>query len=284
MNGIFAHFDYRLEQNVVEFTTCAIALSLPNRQPVSSSCILNNQPSPFLFNHHRLCNSQVCHSAVAISTMSNYDPNQGNQSDASPEETQSSKRRRIALACLDCRRRKLKCDRNFPACSRCQKSGNAASCIYDPDAVEAIAISASAERNRTNGTFINGHGEVDNGSASKTGTSPSSFVHHHALDTDESAVAGLRAHIYRLENRVIGLEKITNDPQHRYGTLAGSRARVSQTRAPFPEKSVPEDSEKELMLFRGKSFKTQFYGVSHHTSYLSCVSINSLSMSVLYAK
>ncbi|PWY78371.1 hypothetical protein BO70DRAFT_388176 [Aspergillus heteromorphus CBS 117.55] len=41
------------------------------------------------------------------------------------------KRKRISLSCFDCRRRKLKCDREFPACGRCRRAGQAETCYYD---------------------------------------------------------------------------------------------------------------------------------------------------------
>ena len=204
------------------------------------------------------------------STMSNHESGPTDHPETSPEAAQASKRRRIALACLDCRRRKLKCDRLFPACTRCQKSGHASSCIYDPDAVESIAVSASAEKPRTPGLHLNGQRDGENVGSAKNGASPSSFVHHHALDFDDSAIAGLKAHIYRLENRIIGLEKLTNDPEHRYGLFAtAAPLRPSKIRALDQSSS----EEKDLMMFRGKGFKTLFFGASHSTSYLSYVRI-----------
>ena len=41
------------------------------------------------------------------------------------------KRRRKVLSCLNCRSRKLKCDRNLPSCARCQKGGQEDTCTYD---------------------------------------------------------------------------------------------------------------------------------------------------------
>ena len=39
-------------------------------------------------------------------------------------------RRRPAFSCVPCHRRKLKCDREYPACERCRKSGHSHDCIY----------------------------------------------------------------------------------------------------------------------------------------------------------
>ncbi|RAL08443.1 uncharacterized protein BO97DRAFT_472979 [Aspergillus homomorphus CBS 101889] len=48
-----------------------------------------------------------------------------------PSTEKPNKRRRKALSCYDCRRRKLRCDRGQPACSRCRKGGIAETCSYD---------------------------------------------------------------------------------------------------------------------------------------------------------
>src|ERR1700755_3574115 len=57
---------------------------------------------------------------------------------ASPDAAGGSerKRRRKVLSCYDCRRRKLQCDRGMPACGRCTKAGQAATCIYLDDATD----------------------------------------------------------------------------------------------------------------------------------------------------
>ena len=57
----------------------------------------------------------------------------------------SSKRRRIALSCINCRRRKVKCDRITPACIRCQKGGIADQCLYVPYKGDEAQSSATLE-------------------------------------------------------------------------------------------------------------------------------------------
>lgn len=169
--------------------------------------------------------------------------------DNSPGDSRLSKRRRIALACIDCRRRKLKCDHIFPACTRYQKRGHAASCTYDPDVVETIDAPALAEK-------------------ASPAASPTSFIRHHALDTDDSAVASLRARIYRLENRINGIENIFQAPQRQYG----SHRSTDSARRPKRYASIMTGREDpERKMFQGKGFNTQFYGASHPTSYLSYV-------------
>jgi hypothetical protein len=42
----------------------------------------------------------------------------------------ANKRRRILYSCIDCRNRKVKCDRTYPSCLICQKRGYADTCRY----------------------------------------------------------------------------------------------------------------------------------------------------------
>lgn len=191
------------------------------------------------------------------------------QEERSPHDgTPAAKRRRIAFSCLDCRRRKLKCDRIFPSCSRCQKGGHPESCTYDTEAVESTITQSSGERNRTRDfSTTNGHG------ASRIVPRLPSVARSFAADEGEEAYS--RAHpedttarlyaqeerIRQLEYRIIGLERVTH----------GARS-PELTQAELKIHSNPRVAvDKETMIFRGKHFKTQFYGASHHTSYLSHV-------------
>lgn len=229
-----------------------------------------------------LCSRHSYHGEIADASaiMSEYESpadGRGDQID-SPDEARASKRRRIALACLDCRRRKLKCDRAFPACTRCRKGGKTASCIYDPDALEAI-VGPSAEQGNVNGGHIDGRYEAGSHVNRRNPGSPSSFIHHHALDRDESAVTALRAHIYRLETRLISLEKTINDPyQPHYPSRRGEFVPHSRQNA----SKDPDAKVAEAMMFRGKSFKTQFYGASHHTSQILHVDYAYYPLLVVY--
>ncbi|KAB8245365.1 hypothetical protein BDV35DRAFT_260068 [Aspergillus flavus] len=42
------------------------------------------------------------------------------------------RRRRLVLSCFECKRRKLKCGREYPICSRCISGGSPELCKYDP--------------------------------------------------------------------------------------------------------------------------------------------------------
>ena len=197
---------------------------------------------------------------------SNHDPNLSEQSPQHNDASSAAKRRRLALACLDCRRRKLKCDRVFPACTRCQKGGHSDTCTYDPDAVETVAAPFFMDRPRANGN--RDMTTADSTAASRATATPTSFVHHHQLDTDDSTIGRMQLHVHQLENRIMGLERATNGP---HPWAESSRSDAIPKIHHFGDPNLPESEDKELMMFRGKDFKTSFYGASHHTSYLSHV-------------
>ena len=184
-----------------------------------------------------------------------------------PEDTPASKRRRIAFSCLDCRRRKLRCDRLFPSCSRCQKGGYPESCTYDSEAVEPASTRPERETKRTgNFSTVNSH------EATRTLPRLPSMIQSVAADEGEERsprrhsdanTASLYAQeerIRQLEYRIIGLERAAHGARYPELPQVG-----------FQIHSNPGASTTETLIFRGKNFKTQFYGASHHTSYLSHV-------------
>ncbi|KAJ5118777.1 hypothetical protein N7526_010414 [Penicillium atrosanguineum] len=48
-----------------------------------------------------------------------------------PQAERPRKRRRRTMACTQCRSRKLRCDREYPTCSRCLKSRTPTKCTYE---------------------------------------------------------------------------------------------------------------------------------------------------------
>lgn len=95
---------------------------------------------------------------MAATEMDLLDPESANNTNNSPSETRPRKRRRRTVACTQCRTRKLKCDREYPACSRCLKSGIPDRCKYEdsfvwqqPNTVTASTATASATTTPPNG-------------------------------------------------------------------------------------------------------------------------------------
>lgn len=96
---------------------------------------------------------------MAAAEMDLLDPESANNTNNnSPSETRPRKRRRRTVACTQCRTRKLKCDREYPACSRCLKSGIPDRCKYEdsfvwqqPNTVTASTAPATATTTPPNG-------------------------------------------------------------------------------------------------------------------------------------
>lgn len=70
------------------------------------------------------------------------DPQASASDQDSPQIRGAKKHRRPALSCIQCRRRKVKCDRNVP-CNRCTYSKNTV-CAYDPEGPARARASLSA--------------------------------------------------------------------------------------------------------------------------------------------
>ena len=184
-----------------------------------------------------------------------------------PKNGLLSKRRRIALACQDCRRRKLSCDRAYPACGRCRKGGQAATCTYHPDAIEAMSNSEGSGANGTrNATATT--------SAQQALATPSPSVHHAQVETDDNLIGRMQLRINQLESRITSIEGAADrDPKI---SQLGPRLLTRMSGMDASAELNPE--EKEFMNFRGKSFKSSFYGASHHLSYLSHVMLTLLAI------
>jgi Fungal specific transcription factor domain/Fungal Zn(2)-Cys(6) binuclear cluster domain len=190
------------------------------------------------------------------------------------------KRRRIALSCVDCRRRKVKCDRSYPSCLRCKQGGHADSCAYVPyqgaeptegpqsndddtgDQREMTGVSSCedlAENARSENV------KDSNSSAPRAYTVPPAF----RKSTEKSDT------IRRLEQKVLDLEARVEAANSREAARTSMYAQhVLGLGIPTPASSItPENDtaaavELEQSLLRGKSFKTQYYGPSNSCSML----------------
>lgn len=167
------------------------------------------------------------------------------------------KRRRKVLSCYDCRRRKLQCDRAMPACGRCTKAGQAASCIYLDDA------SDTPTRN------------VDGAVVSNADPIKPPF------DTSMNRAAApapppgdLLSRLEYQDRRIKELEGALSQANQ-----GRSQQWKTQTLPLTPESIVGGDviaptvaaADRETMLLRGKSFKTQFHGMTHPGSLLAYI-------------
>ncbi|OTA03560.1 Zn2Cys6 transcriptional regulator [Trichoderma parareesei] len=185
----------------------------------------------------------------------------GSGSRHDPDQPPARKRQRVRLSCLECRRRKLSCDRGFP-CERCIKSGTPDRCSYE-------------SRN----------GEVVNASSGI----PPSFAQ---LDSRRfgiaDAVAGFSSRdtelarqdhdrIRRLELEIAQLKNLltrpgaasldgstvvgsTNSPSTQKDEGAEAEARPRAEEQEIIQKSGMAGENGELRFFRGKGFRTRYFG------------------------
>lgn len=164
-----------------------------------------------------------------------------------------AKRKRRALSCFHCRRRKLRCNREYPSCSRCQTAGHADSCRYDERTIPSRHAEPSA---------------------------PPLFRHNTSIPqvlSDWSAnTAAPARQTSPTENRLSGLEASqTPGTWQILGRV--STAITTSEQQPDPNAgnniltSPREVTPMETIIFRGENFKTQYYGGSNPTSLMALV-------------
>lgn len=213
------------------------------------------------------------------------------------------KRRRLALSCVNCRKRKVKCDRTYPTCVRCQKGG--VSCDYvSYTKQDSLATPSSNEspHQRREGSATSWSGEL------------SSYMFYVLKESHDVCLAAIRR-VLTIANMLRPIEdanvwharakehenartqaaeqqntltvqprsqgKSSRDLQDRVNDLeslvknAPSRPLSSQfyvgvghpgSPGASVEKNLPPENERALL--RGKGFKTQYFGPSHGASLL----------------
>ena len=152
-----------------------------------------------------------------------------------PSQQRTSKKRKV-LSCYACRDRKLKCDRVFPVCGRCQKTGRRNECTYDPRLLEESHVSAQA----------------DGGAPCILAQRPADS--NGPTDTPDA----LRGKIGAQEKRIAMLEQ----------QLALQRTRNSSQ---YTDVVLEEPTLGEDIMFRGKGFKSIFNGPTSIMGIISSV-------------
>jgi hypothetical protein len=153
-------------------------------------------------------------------------------------QQRTSKKRKV-LSCYACRNRKMKCDRVYPVCGRCQKTGRADQCMYDPRMLEESHVNSSAHPDGT-ASFTLAERLADGNASAET-----SEALRWRVRTQERRIA-------MLEQKLAAKDNSKNPSQY--------------------EDIVPEEPEiQEEIMFRGKGFKTQFHGVTSVMSMISRV-------------
>lgn len=156
----------------------------------------------------------------------------------------TNKKRKV-LSCFPCRDRKMKCDRVYPICGRCQKTERREQCTYDPRLLDGPRPSATANA-----------GSADASLALSEQVAPETYHEDGLADTLRWKVRVQERRIEMLERKLAAKESIK--PQSQYQDhLAGGEPKI----------------EEETML-RGKGFKTLFHGSTSVRSMIAHVRLH----------
>lgn len=164
--------------------------------------------------------------------------------EGSPGGKRTSKKRKV-LSCYACRNRKMKCDRVYPVCGRCQSTGRADQCTYDPRLLE----------DGMSNIGVHADGQQASVTLPDSGAQATIFGSSTTLTLQSKARAQERR-IEELE-RKLAARQGDNAPSH------------------YKDPKIAEPDTKEEIMFRGKGFKTQFSGST---------SVMSLIAQVLYPR
>lgn len=188
------------------------------------------------------------------------------------------KRKRKTLSCYDCRRRKLKCDREEPSCSRCRKAGQPELCSYVYD---VSSLSANSRPTNRQGSL-----PAPPSVSQQLDPSPRGLPSRHHISSPrvasqfldisgkEYAPSALKAVQNQGTWQLLGqLSRSTNGTESR-PVISGDIEDV----AAGTQESIP----KETVIFRGENFRTQYYGGSNATSSIAHVRLRFIGQS-LYA-
>lgn len=182
---------------------------------------------------------------------------------ASPSVTESHdkedrppprKRQRVRLSCLECRRRKLSCDREFP-CSRCLQSGTPERCEYETRPGLAPPNKLGLPPNALAG--LDAHLSLP----STGGESP--YFRKDGRESDrirrlELEVAQLRSLLVKHSSSSLDGSTVQEPSQHGPKSDAGPEPDVALP--PFLQTQETCADREELRFFRGKEFKTRYFG------------------------
>lgn len=175
-------------------------------------------------------------------------------SEPASQNRPSARRKRKPLSCTLCRRRKLACDREYPSCSRCRKTGKVGVCSYEDGPVRS-----------------------NNGNKSEVavpGQGPSVLKATPVLDNTTLPTA--LAEYTNIDGGGDAPVIIPSTSAQDRGTWQLTSATISAQRpaikADVTELMHPhEPPSTEPVIFRGDGYMTQYYGSTNPTSLIAHV-------------
>jgi hypothetical protein len=178
------------------------------------------------------------------------------------ESVGETRRKRKVLSCYACRRRKLRCDRGYPSCSRCRKAGLATSCSYDERSLQSSHSEPGALLSPKQGRI--------------TTPAPLEWSSSNPVPQVRHPTSHVRQ-ISRVENRPSPLEASQTSGTWQLLNEPGSTTKNSQQRPAVKadsENALPSPfgaTQTQMVIFRGENFKTQYYGGSNPPSIIAHV-------------
>ncbi|KZF24809.1 hypothetical protein L228DRAFT_276057 [Xylona heveae TC161] len=167
------------------------------------------------------------------------------------------KRRRDAIACHSCRSRKLKCDRGYPSCDRCLKSGQGRLCTYDvhvPGASNGSATPAGHSRRSSSPWKIPGPGP----GGQDSNEAPSN------ISCQNDKITQLERQIIQLRTELENLSStLYIQSRSSQNTICTNWFQLGREKSSLNT----ETTEIQPINFRGRGFQTQFYGPSNPYSF-----------------
>ncbi|KAM3513368.1 hypothetical protein MY11210_002949 [Beauveria gryllotalpidicola] len=180
------------------------------------------------------------------------------------DQPPARKRQRVRLSCLECRRRKLSCDRGFP-CERCIKSGTPDRCSYESRTGEVVNASAGVPPQFAQlDSRRFGLADAVAGFASRDPD---------VLRQDHDRIRRLELEIAQLKTQLL---RPGASASFDGSTIAGTNSPATQKDGTSPHDADPNaprpevqecidatnasDEKVELRFFRGKGFRTRYFG------------------------
>jgi hypothetical protein len=177
--------------------------------------------------------------------------------DQDNDESHPRKRQRVRLSCLECRRRKLSCDRGFP-CERCLKSGTPERCTYET----RPGLAPPAKNGLSQGSLASFDARLSLPAGTSIGD-----VSHYRKDTsrEDNRIRKLELEVAQLKNllsrRAHSDESVTlNEDSPHKTDLKEAEVIDSFPDCPIGFCQVDPGEGDELRFFRGKEFKTRYFG------------------------
>lgn len=187
---------------------------------------------------------------------------------ASAAASVQRKRRRPALACDRCRRRKIKCDRKLP-CSHCVRTGFGPSCTYvTSDQIGATVVREPDEsiQDSSSNSQYTGYGDCNIsptfsiGSTSAENELHENFWDLYALPTGDTCSQGPVSSVIDYPDSSIGAQAL----QQRVRQLEQKLASVSKAEASKNDQASAASQDNERV--KGRMWQRSLLGRSHWSS------------------